>query len=85
MFYDSVSVKLDQPPLRTVTVEGTVNWKQPASGVMDVLSGSRISTHTGDGLIGDWPKAGTSIGGGWLVDEASAIDLAGIGQMKDLV
>src|SRR4029079_16916399 len=80
VFYEGVAVRLNQPPLRSITVEGTVNWKQPANGVVDVLSASTIATHTGDGLISGWLKAGAAIGGGWQVDNASAIDVSGIGQ-----
>ena len=28
VFYDSVAVRLNQPPLRTVTVDGQVHWTQ---------------------------------------------------------
>lgn len=83
VFYDSVAVRLNQPPLRTVTVDGQVHWTQGANGSLDVLSGSTLDTFTGDGLMQDWPKAGSNIGGGWEVETASAIDINGIGNIAD--
>ena len=42
-----------------------------------------ISSYTGDGLMQDWPKAGSNVGGGWEVDAAAAIDIDGIGKIAD--
>jgi hypothetical protein len=83
VFYDSVAVRLNQPPLRTVSVDGQVHWTQGASGSLDVIAGSAFDTFTGDGLIQDWPKAGSNIGGGWEVASASATDVYGIGKIAD--
>ncbi len=41
---------------------------QPRAGI--------ISTLTGDGLKNDWPKGGTSFGGGWTVNNETTIDYA---------
>ena len=80
----SVAVRLNQPPLRTVTVDGQVHWTQGASGSLDVISGGGfLNTFTGDGLMQDWPKAGSNIGGGWEVESASANDIDGIGKIAD--
>jgi hypothetical protein len=81
VFYDSVVVRLNQPPLRTVSVDGQVHWTQAGSGNVDVPSLGVISSYTGDGLVQDWPKAGSNVGGGWEVDTASATDLDGIGKI----
>jgi len=83
VFYDSVAVRLNQPPLRIVTVDGQVHWTQSASGSLDVISSGAFDTFTGDGLMQDWPKAGSNIGGGWEVESASASDVHGIGRIPD--
>jgi hypothetical protein len=83
VFYDGVSVRLNQPPLRTVTVDGQVHWTQSATGSIDVVPGSAFDTFTGDGLLQDWPKAGANVGGGWEVDQASAVDVYGIGKIDN--
>jgi hypothetical protein len=83
VFYDSVVVRLNQPPLRTVTVDGQVHWMQAGNGSLDVISSGAFDTFTGDGVMQDWPKAGANIGGGWEVDSASASDVYGIGKIPD--
>ena len=77
--YDSVQVRLNQPPLRAVSVIGQVNWIQGGSGSIQV--NQNIPTLTGAGLIGAWPKAGTSLGGGWKVEQASAADRNSTGNL----
>lgn len=83
VFYDSVAVRLNQPPPRTVTVDGQVHWTQSASGGLDVFSHGAFDTYTGDGLMQDWPKAGSNLGGGWEIESASASDVYGIGWIPD--
>lgn len=81
--YDSVAIHFNQPPLRSVTVDGSVNWGQAAIGSVTVNQGNVYESYTGGGLISDWPKAGSSVGGGWEVEFGQAIDVDGIGDMTD--
>jgi hypothetical protein len=83
IFYDSVAVRLNQPPLRTVTIDGQVHWTQAGNGSLDVFVDRAFDTFTGDGLIEDWPKVGANIGGGWEVEAASATDVYGVGGIAD--
>jgi hypothetical protein len=71
--YDSVKINLGETPLRSVSIDATVNWTQQASGTLQF--GLDVSTYTGQSLISDWPKPGVTLGGGWTVDAASARDL----------
>lgn len=87
-FYDALKVSYGDTPLRRVDVTGTVTWTQQGSDVVDItrqvydqfrFAGSpyefpMVSSFTGDGLLGDWPAAGDSIGGGWSMD-ATALAL----------
>jgi len=71
--YDSVAINLGEPPLRSVSVDVTINWTQSASGTF--VFGLNVATYTGQSLISEWPKPGASLGGGWTVLAASARDL----------
>jgi hypothetical protein len=75
---DSLGITIGQPPLRRVSVEGTVTWDQVAAGTLDISpvvldafraagSGTKymIKSLTGDGLMKKWPAEDGSIGGGW--------------------
>jgi hypothetical protein len=72
--YDSVSINIGTPPLRSVSVQGTVNWTQSASGTIDI-GDNNFTTYTGGSLMSGWPKPGASLGGGWTVLSSSAVDL----------
>lgn len=78
VFYDSVTLSLDQPPLAQVEMDATIGWTQQASGLID-LGANVVSSFSGDGLISDWPKPLQNLQGGWSVAAASAIDLRGVG------
>jgi hypothetical protein len=77
--YDSVSLQLGQPPLDNIRVEATVNWTQRTSGLMTVPT-VNISSYTGDSLLGDWPKPGGSIGGGYTCESSFVTDTYFINQ-----
>lgn len=72
-FYNSVSLQLGQPPLDNIRVEASVNWTQRASGYFTVPT-VNISSYTGDSLLGDWPKPGSSIGGGYKCEASFVTD-----------
>lgn len=80
VFYDSVRMHYGQPPARNIFVTANVSWDQKAKGTVDFSSriktafqaaasgnGYQIQSMTGGGLADDWPKQGTSWGGGWTV------------------
>lgn len=72
-FYDSVTLKLGQAPLTNIRVEGTVNWTQRSSGFFAVPT-VNVSSYTGETLLSDWPKPGSSIGGGYKCESSFVID-----------
>jgi hypothetical protein len=71
--YSSVTMTLGQPPLTNIRAEATVNWTQRSSGFFDVPT-VNISSYTGDNLIGDWPKPGSDIGGGYKCESSFVTD-----------
>jgi hypothetical protein len=77
-FYDSVSVTFTGPPQRGITVEASVTWANASSGYVD-FDARRFTTYCGQSLIGDWPRIGASLGGGWSVFHAEARDDNDIG------
>jgi hypothetical protein len=70
--YQSVQIQIGSPPLNKVTMDATVKWNQAGTGGFQF----KINTHTynGSGLLENWPKPGTSIGGGWTVVGSSIFD-----------
>lgn len=81
--YDSVSINLNQSPLRSATMNATITWDQQDSGVVDL--GSRtVQTYTGGSLIGGWPKSGSGGGSGWEVVIGEAKDDLNIGNAENV-
>ena len=72
VFYDSVQCKLLQPPLVAVNVKATVSWEQQYQDAL-YLGSWAWPTLGSDAFVGDWPKSGSGIGGGWT----AAISWAG--------
>lgn len=86
-FYDDIDVSYGDPPLRRISISGTVQWTQSGSGDIDLThelvtafqaAGSPypyplISSLTGDGLFTDWPEPLADIGGGWIVAASSSV------------
>lgn len=73
--YDSVELSINTPPIRSVYVEGAVNWRQRSAGAV-VLTDKSIKCLTGGSLIQDWPKPGASLGGGYIAGgDTYTIDL----------
>ena len=75
-FYDSMQMTIGQPPATAILMDASVSWTQTSRGVVYV--GTRIySGIGGDGIIADWPKPLTSLGGGYTVYASDAYDTAG--------
>ncbi len=79
VFYDSVHVRYGSPPARHIEVAASVSWDQKATGGLDItqkvlqaFGGPLAQSYTGEGLVNDWPKAGSSLGGGWAVQSSFA-------------
>jgi hypothetical protein len=75
---DSVDPRIGEPPFTSVRVDMTANWSQTQTGGSIKLGPWSIETYTGSSFLADWPKAGASIGGGWIVQSSVALDLYGI-------
>lgn len=77
-FYDSLQLRIAQPPFTAIRVDMTAKWAQTQTGGSVKLGPWSISTYTGSSFLADWPKAGDAIGGGWIVQASVALDLFGI-------
>lgn len=89
-FYDGIDVGYSDPPLRRISITGTVSWAQQGSGDVDLTrelcqafidTGSPypapfVCSLTGDGLLSSWPAPLTDIGGGWTVAASATIEEA---------
>jgi hypothetical protein len=85
VFYDGLGLSLTSGPLARVDVNAEYTWTQQAQGTVDLtaaLIGPWPGTLKKQGIItsysltaANWPKEGTSIGEGWTVEKAIAIDL----------
>jgi len=64
VFYDSVKMKLLQSPLRAVNVKAEVTWSQQTRGHFPVGQWS-FPTLGNDAFVGEWPRSGVAIGGGY--------------------
>ena len=65
--YDSVSVHLNQTPLRSVKVTAEVGWTQADSGTLPIYTNSQFQSFLADSIAEEWPRAGSNLGGGWTV------------------
>jgi hypothetical protein len=64
VFYDSVQCKLLQSPLVAVNVKAEVQWEQQYRGYFYVGQWG-WPTLGSDAFVGDWPKSGSNLGGGY--------------------
>jgi len=78
-FYDSVAMEIGQPPLVNLRIQASVNWTQRTSGFFDVPT-VNVTSYTGDTFMGDWPKPGAGIGGGYKVESSFVTDIFHVGQ-----
>ena len=74
VLYDSVNLTLGEAPLTNVQVEASVHWTQRSQGYVDGPD-VNVQTYTGDTFMGDWPKPGKSLGGGWTVETSFVNDV----------
>jgi hypothetical protein len=70
-FYDTVAISFAQSPLTQVVFDGTIQWTQAATDVINMPDVS-LSAWNGQQIVNDWPKPGDQLDGGWSV-EGSAI------------
>jgi hypothetical protein len=77
ILYDSVDPRIGEPPFTAVHVDMTLKWSQTQTGGCVNLGKWTFKSYSGSGFIADWPKAGSSIGGGWFVQLSDAIDTGG--------
>lgn len=83
VFYDSVRVSYGQAPVRRAEVTAQVSWDQNASGIFDLSRMVQfggpflVNSFTGEGLVANWPKPGTGLGGGWSVAFSTAVRVDG--------
>jgi hypothetical protein len=81
VLYDGLSLSLSSGPLSRVDISAEYTWTQQARGTVDLTD--YLVSHWPDAINGaipslnasDWPKRGTGIGDGWVVEESSAEDL----------
>jgi hypothetical protein len=76
IFEGSLTRRFSGAPVSAVVVDAGVNWTQRATGVIDLGSRTFFS-YGGDGIVGDWPKKGAGLSGGWSVEDSLAIDVNG--------
>jgi hypothetical protein len=76
-FYDSLDITVSQPPATAILMDASVHWTQAYRGVLDPL-GTKILSFGGDGIVSDWPKPNTQLGGGYSVYDSAAIPGAGM-------
>lgn len=90
IFYDNMTLTLNQSPLTKVRVEAIVPWEQTYAQTINLrvpilntpaaqYDGNYnwlLTSYTMDGLIQDWPKTGASIGSGWTVALGELTDVS---------
>lgn len=86
-FYDSMSITLNEVPLRSIQIDAAIPWTQSGQGVLDVSyllsyvftignESRAISSFTFKGLLSSWPQAGARMGSGWVVRNGSLVDVS---------
>lgn len=83
VLYDGLALTLTSGPLSRVDVAAEFTWTQQARGSVDLTD--YLTSNWPDAVGGvissfslaaaDWPKNGATLGDGWVVADASAIDL----------
>jgi hypothetical protein len=83
-FYDSLEFHIDQPPFTAIRLDLTAVWSQTSTGGSIKLGPFTFETYTGQSLMNEWPKAGQDIGGGWVAQASSFLDIHGIAQAQTI-
>jgi hypothetical protein len=73
-WYDSLKLKVGQPPLTDIRVEANVKWTQRSAGLLNWPT-VNVATYTGSTFMADWPKAGAGLGAGWRVETSFVDDI----------
>lgn len=79
IFYDSVQVEIGSAPLVTVEMTADTSWTQTGGGSID-FGRHFILSWTG-GIVGDWPKAGSDLSGGYRVVDSFAYEQVPSGEV----
>ncbi len=93
---DSLELAYGAPPASSISCEAVVGWEQSLTGSFDLVpallaafkaagtdTANVISSFTGQGLMEDWPKPGTRIGGGWSFGKSAISRVDGFTVPKD--
>lgn len=83
-FADSLDLTLNQSPATKCIVRGSVNWAQHAVGanldlmphILQLFPGRLVETFTMQGLKGAWPKTGSTVPGGYVVQAGELEDVS---------
>ena len=76
--YDEMNVDFDENfSLTSILMDATVTWNQTGRGYID-MGRQSITSYAGDAIISEWPKPLQSLGGGYTVAFANAVDAAGV-------
>jgi len=90
VFYDSLNFRILQSPLVAINVKMEVQWAQQYRGAFQVGQWA-WPTLGSDPFVGEWPKSGSGLGGGWSAGVAWAgerdpsIEQAALLQLKPQV
>lgn len=79
-FYDALDMHDGDAPLTAVLIDATVSWTQTGRGYVN-MGTNTVVCYDGDGFINEWPKPLTSLGSGWTVDDALAVDVNRVASM----
>lgn len=72
-FYNFLQQTIDQPPLTSIQMLMDVSWTQTWRGYVQIPT-QTYNSYGGDGIIQDWPKPLTKLGGGYTVAFAETSD-----------
>lgn len=82
-FYNSMQCSPSGVPKTAVHVDATVSWLQTAHGYLD-MGTNQITSYSGDGIVGEWPKPLSQIAPGLTMFAGGAYDVAQIDTMTTI-
>lgn len=80
-FYDFLTQTVEQPPLTAVLMQMDTSWKQTWRGFVQMPDFACL-TFSGDGMISEWPKPLTSLGGGYSVFDSACWDYFSVNRVQ---